>query len=85
MKLYFCWDINKVQSESYNIGLKLFKNIELLKKYDIEIVKEIKKCDIIFYFMNMGWNYYTEELNDMWTNDTEKWSAEREKKNIERV
>ena len=85
MKLYFCWDLNKVQSRSYNIGLKLFKNKELLKKYGIEISNEIKKCDIIFYFMNMGWNYYHEEINDMWSNEKEKWSSEREIKNIEKL
>ncbi len=85
MKLYFCWDLKKVQSRSYNIGLKLFKNKEILKKYDLEIVNEIKKCDIIFYFMNMGWNYYHEEIDYMWSNDKEKWSSEREIRNIEKL
>jgi len=85
MKLYFCWDLNKVQSDSYNIGLKLFKNTELLKKYDIEIVEEIKKCDIIFYFMNMGWNYYRPELSYMWTNDLERWSKDREIRNCQKL
>ncbi len=85
MKLYLCWDINKVQSESYNIGLKLFKNTEILKKYEIEIEKDMEKCDVIFYFMNMGWDYYTPELSYMWTNELERWSAEREIKNIEKL
>ena len=83
MKLYLCWDIKKVQSKSYNIGLKLFKNVELLKKYDIEIVERMEDSDIIFYFMNMGWNYYKKELWYMWTERTERWSAEREMKNID--
>ena len=85
MKIYSCWDLNKVQGYDYNIGLKLFKNKNLIKKYDIEFVDKIENADYIFYFMNMGWNYYTEELKDMWTNESEKWSQTREEWNIRNI
>jgi hypothetical protein len=86
MKIYSCWDFMRVQSNDYNIGLKLFKNSSLLKKYNIEFVKNPNDADYIFYFMNMGWNYYKKELDDfMWTGENDKWSQNREEQNIKYI
>lgn len=43
---------------------------------------DLHQCEYVFYFYNMGFNYYNEELQIMWTNNEDAFSSNREFNNI---
>jgi len=59
--------------DEINRPFKFFNNKDLFKKYGINLVNDIEKCDFILYLSGMGYNYYRKDLEYFWTNDSEQW------------